>query len=61
MQIKNEPRREFYIEECEKASWSVRQLKRQIDTLYYDRILASKNKDSVANEISELEPKPDYE
>lgn len=61
MQIDNELRRNFYIEECEKASWSVRQLKRQIDTLYYDRILASKNKEMVAKEIDELEPKPEYE
>lgn len=61
MQIDNESRRKFYIEECEKASWSVRQLKRQIDTLYYDRILASKNKEVVAKEIDELEPKPEYE
>ena len=61
MQIDNELRRNFYIEECEKASWSVRQLKRQIDTLYYDRILASKNKEMVAKEIDELEPKTEYE
>ncbi len=61
MQNDNELRRKFYIEECEKASWSVRQLKRQIDTLYYDRILASKNKEVVAKEIDELEPRPEYE
>lgn len=61
MQIDNESRRKFYIEECEKASWSVRQLKRQIDTLYYDRILASTNKEVVAKEIDELETKPEYE
>jgi predicted nuclease of restriction endonuclease-like (RecB) superfamily len=61
MQIDNKPRRTFYIEECEKALWSVRQLKRQIDTLYYDRIIASKDKKAVQDEINLLEPKPEYE
>ncbi len=61
MKIDNKDRRQFYIDECEKASWSVRQLKRQIDTLYYDRILASKNKAAVADEINKLEPKPAYD
>ncbi|CBK81704.1 Protein of unknown function (DUF1016) [Coprococcus catus GD/7] len=29
------------MEECAKAAWSVRQLERQINTMYYQRILAS--------------------
>lgn len=51
MRIDNKERRDFYHAECAKANWSVRQLERQINTLYYDRILASQDKDSVANEI----------
>jgi predicted nuclease of restriction endonuclease-like (RecB) superfamily len=46
---------------CAKARWSVRQLERQINTMYYDRILASKDKSKVAEEINQLDPKPEYE
>ena len=53
--------REFYLDEAAKAGWSSRQLQRQIHTMYYDRILASKDKDSVAAEIQTTEPKPEYE
>ena len=51
MRIDDEERRIFYQEECVKSRWSVRQLERQINTLYYDRILASKDKEKVADEI----------
>ena len=61
MRIDNEERRIFYQEECVKSRWSVRQLERQINTLYYDRILASKDKEKVADEINQLEQKPEYE
>lgn len=53
--------REFYLEEAARAGWSSRQLQRQIHTMYYDRILASKDKDSVAAEIETTVPKPEYE
>lgn len=49
------------MEECAKAAWSVRQLERQINTMYYQRILASQDKIAVANEIQTTEPKPEYE
>lgn len=54
MRVENENARNFYIDECVKASWSVRQLQRQINTMYYNRILISKDKDSVKNEISNI-------
>lgn len=60
MRIDNEERRNFYQKECVKSKWSVRQLERQINTLYYDRILASQDKNAIANEIQTLEPKPEY-
>lgn len=60
MRIDSEERRNFYQKECVKSKWSVRQLERQINTLYYDRILASQDKNAVANEIQTLEPKPEY-
>ena len=42
MPINDEKARQFYIDECVKSAWSVRQLERQINTMYYQRILASK-------------------
>ena len=61
MRINDEQARRFYMEECAKAAWSVRQLERQINTMYYQRILASQDKIAVANEIQTTEPKPEYE
>ncbi len=53
--------RDFYMNEAAEAGWSSRQLDRQINTMYYQRILASKEKDKVAKEIEMKEPKPEYE
>lgn len=50
MRVNNKERRNFYYEEADKCGWSVRQLEGQINSLYYDRILASQDKDSVAKE-----------
>lgn len=61
MRLPDEAERSFYAEECAKSAWSVRQLERQIHTLYYKRILASKDKASVAAEIQRTEPKAEYE
>lgn len=61
MRVNDEAAREFYLEETVKSGWSSRQLDRQINSFYYQRILASKDKDSVAAEIDVLEPRPEYE
>ena len=61
MRVENEDAREFYLEEASKCGWSSRQLDRQINSFYYQRILASKDKASVADEIEKLEPRPEYE
>ena len=61
MRIPDEKIRAFYLEECVKSAWSVRQLERQINTMYYQRILSSRDKEAVAGEIQKLEPKPEYE
>ena len=58
MRIPDEKIRAFYMEECVKSAWSVRQLERQINTMYYQRILSSRDKEAVAGEIQKLEPKP---
>lgn len=61
MCVPNEQAQDFYLEKCLKAGWSTRQLGRQIKTLYYERILASQDKESVAKELDALEQKPEYE
>lgn len=61
MRITDDTERVFYTDECAKSAWSVRQLERQIHTMYYQRILASRDKTSVAAEIQTAEPKPEYE
>lgn len=61
MRISDKDRRNWYTEECAKSAWSVRQLERQIHTMFYERLLASQDKKSVAAEIQTTEPKPEYE
>ena len=61
MRVSDEKARIFYADECAKSAWSVRQLERQINTMYYQRILASRDKASVATEIQLSEPKLEYE
>lgn len=36
-------------------------MERQINTMYYQRILASRDKESVSTEIQKTEPKSEYE
>lgn len=57
MKVDNPRAREFYLNECGKAGWSSRQLERQVNSFFYERILSSKDKDSTAKEIEILEPK----
>ena len=56
MRVENETARQFYLEESVKSQWSTRQLERQINSFFYERLLSSKNKDAVAGEIQKLEP-----
>lgn len=61
MRVEDEDARAFYAEEAVKAGWSVRQLQRQINTMYYHRLLASRDRESVAEEIRTTVPGPEYE
>ncbi|MDO9523475.1 MAG: PDDEXK nuclease domain-containing protein [Methanocorpusculum sp.] len=61
MRVENEKARAFYLDECVKANWSTRQLERQITTFFYERLLVSKDKDGIKEEIGRTEPKPEYE
>ena len=44
------------MQECVNENWSVRQLNRQINTMFYERLLASSDKESVRNEIRTTAP-----
>ncbi len=61
IRVNDKAARDFYTEECASSAWSVRQLERQINTMYYQRLLASRDKVPVAAEIQSSEPKPEYE
>ena len=51
--VEDEKARNWYMNEAADAVWSTRQLDRQISMLYYDRLLASQNKDVVIQEAKE--------
>ena len=61
MRIDDETRRGFYLNECAESNWSTRQLERQINSFFYERLLATQNdsKDSVRAEIGLVEPNTD--
>jgi predicted nuclease of restriction endonuclease-like (RecB) superfamily len=44
IQIPDDTQRRFYEFECIRGNWSVRELRRQVDSLYYQRSGLSKNK-----------------
>lgn len=50
IRVENEQTRDFYINECVQSNWSTRQLERQINSFYYERLLVSKNKLPVKRE-----------
>ena len=54
LRVENEDARRWYMEESIRSGWSSRQLERQISTLYYDRLLASREKLPVETEAKEL-------
>ncbi len=51
--VENQEARMWYMNEAAQSMWSTRQLDRQISTLYYDRLLVSRDKDSVTAEANE--------
>lgn len=54
LRVEDDKARSWYMEECVRSGWSSRQLERQISTLYYDRLLASRDKSPVIAEAGEL-------
>ena len=55
MRVENDKARDFYMQEAVKSQWSTRQLERQINTFFYERLLSGKNKEKVAAEIQTSE------
>jgi len=54
MKVENEKARNFYIDECAKSNWSTRQLERQINSFFYERLLSSKGKQAKNAVFSEI-------
>ena len=51
--VENNEARLWYMNEAADGVWSTRQLDRQISSLYYERLLASREKDPVMREAQE--------
>ncbi len=52
MKVENRKARDYYIGEAIAENWSTRALERQINSLYYERIISSKNKEEVEAEAA---------
>ena len=61
LQVDNDEARLWYMNEAVVSGWSSRQLDRQISSLYYERILASRDKAPVKKEADELMAKVEPE
>ena len=53
MRVENTQARDYYLQETAEQHWSVRTLERNINTLYYQRLLASQRKDIVVEEMQQ--------
>jgi len=57
LRVENEKARRWYMSEAADQGWSTRALERQIGTLYYERLLASSDRQAVEREAaSNIEP-----
>jgi predicted nuclease of restriction endonuclease-like (RecB) superfamily len=52
LRVEDEQARRWYMEESANQNWSTRALERQIGTLYYERLLASRDRESVRAEAA---------
>jgi predicted nuclease of restriction endonuclease-like (RecB) superfamily len=53
LRVENDKARDYYLKEAAEQNWSTRALERQINSLYYERLLASRNKKPVIKEMKE--------
>ena len=56
MKVEKPHARKYYLDECSAGNWSTRQLERQINSFCFERVLASRDKEAVKNEIINKEP-----
>jgi predicted nuclease of restriction endonuclease-like (RecB) superfamily len=61
MRVEEPKRRKFYLTESADSGWTSRQLERQINSFFYERLLATQkeNRPEIEGEILKLEPKTD--
>ncbi|GAX59858.1 protein of unknown function DUF1016 [Candidatus Scalindua japonica] len=63
IRVENEDARLWYMNEAADCNWSTRALERQINSLYYERLLSSQDKKPVKEEaksnISQLQIRPE--
>ncbi|POA20692.1 DUF1016 domain-containing protein [Pseudomonas sp. FW300-N1A1] len=52
LRIENDHARHWYMNESATQNWSTRALERQINTLYYERLLASRDRSAVEQEAA---------
>jgi predicted nuclease of restriction endonuclease-like (RecB) superfamily len=45
--VSDDTAREFYVKQCDKENWSVRELKRQINSSLFERLALSKDKKGI--------------
>jgi predicted nuclease of restriction endonuclease-like (RecB) superfamily len=63
MRVDDESRREFYLKESADCGWTSRQLERQINSFYYELLLATQkeSRTEIAGEIFKIEPAKDVD
>jgi predicted nuclease of restriction endonuclease-like (RecB) superfamily len=61
MRVEEPNRREFYLTESANEGWTSRQLERQINSFFYERLLATQkeSRPEIAGEVFKLEPTTD--
>jgi len=57
--VESEEARQYYADECRKSLWSVRELQRQINSFYFERILENRMKRGKKASVRALVPKKD--
>lgn len=53
LRVENPKARQFYLEEAIANGWGTRALDRQINSLYYERLLSSNDREAVGSEMQE--------
>jgi hypothetical protein len=54
MRVEDETAREYYMNEAADQNWSTRTLERQINSLYFQRLLSSKDKEALIERLSPI-------